>query len=322
MITVVGETLVDLIEESPEKVAACPGGSPANVAVALARLGQSTTLLTQLGDDPHGRMLRANLDANGVRLDPGSVLDLPRTSVARTVLTPDGQAGYDFSIEWNAFGGAAIAAGPGGECLHTGSLAAVLAPGADDVLTLVRRSRAATMVSFDPNCRPSLMGDPAAARARIETLVALSDVVKVSVEDLAWLCPGLRPEEAGRRWLELGATLVVVTRGARGAWAATRQRHVDVGAYPVEVVDTIGAGDSFTAGMLAALAEAGLLGAAGRAALAAADHVTLTAVVGQAARAAAWTCTRRGADPPSRAELDAHRGPVPGEGRPQPSGAR
>lgn len=304
MITVVGEMLVDLIENPPGGVAAHPGGSPANVAVALARLGQPITLLTQLGNDAHGRMLRAHLRDNGVRLDPNSVLDLPSTSVARTRVSVDGQASYDFSITWRGFAGRQLTgtAVPG-DCLHTGSLAAVLQPGADDVLALLRATRSAAMLSFDPNCRPSLMGDRMAVRRRVEELVATSDIVKVSLEDLAWLYPGRRHEQAGRSWLELGAVVVVVTLGDRGAWAATRQREVRVDARPVEVVDTVGAGDAFTAGVLAALSEANLLGSARRVALGAADHATLAAVLRYAAHVAALTCGRRGADPPTRAEL-------------------
>ncbi|MER7889914.1 carbohydrate kinase [Micromonospora sp. NPDC094482] len=305
MITVVGEALVDLIGVAPAPVTARPGGSPANVAVALARLGHPTTLLTQLGADEHGRMLLAHLRANDVRLDPRSVRDLARTSVARTVLDPAGQASYDFSVEWRSFAASGDDSVPVGSCLHTGSLAAVLAPGADDVSALLRQARGSATISFDPNCRPSLMGDRAQARRRIETLVGLSDVVKVSVEDLAWLHPGLAHEQAARSWLARGAGLVVVTLGERGAWACTGRYEVSVPAHPVTVVDTIGAGDAFTAGMLSALAGADLLGAERRSALAAADRATLAAVLEHAATVAARTCARRGADPPTRAELAA-----------------
>jgi fructokinase len=306
VITVVGETLVDLIEDPPGEVVAHPGGSPANVAVALARLGLPTTLLTQLGDDAHGRMLRAHLAGSGVRLDPGSVPDLPSTSVARTRVDSDGQAGYDFHIAWRSFpGGSLTGTGVHADCLHTGSLGAILPPGADDVRALVRARRATTMISYDPNCRPSLMGDRTTARRRVEDLVAVSDIVKVSHEDLAWLHPGRGHEQVGREWLDLGVGLVVVTRGAGGAWGATRRGAVQVDARPVEVVDTVGAGDAFTAGLLAALSNLGLLGATRRAALAAADRDDVAAVLRHAVHVAAWTCRRRGANPPTRAELSA-----------------
>ncbi|MGR6319264.1 carbohydrate kinase [Micromonospora soli] len=306
MITVVGESLVDLIEEPADGAAAYPGGSPANVAVALARLGQPTTLLTQLGDDAYGRLVRAHLAASGVRLDPASVSDLPRTSVARTRVGADGQARYDFAIDWPAFpAGALTRVGAGSDCLHTGSLATVLDPGAGDVVALVRDRRAAAMISFDPNCRPSLTGDPVRARHRVEELVAVADLVKVSREDLDWLHPEQPPDRVAQGWLELGAGLVVVTLGAEGALAVTRQVARRVAARPVTVVDTVGAGDAFTAGLLAALRDRGLLGADRRGALRAAAAETLAAVLDDAARVAALTCARRGADPPTRAELAA-----------------
>ncbi|SCL27043.1 fructokinase [Micromonospora pallida] len=306
MITVVGEALVDLIEDPPGEAVAHPGGSPANVAVALARLGLPTTLLTQLADDAYGRMLRTHLADNSVRLDPGSVPDLPSTSVARTKVDADGQAGYDFRIRWGSFPGVALTgAGVGDECLHTGSLGAILSPGADDVRALVHARRASTMISYDPNCRPSLMGDRSLTRSRVEDLVAASDIVKVSEEDLAWLHPGRRHEQVGREWLDLGARLVVVTRGRGGAWGVTRRGEVQVDARPVEVVDTVGAGDAFTAGLLAALSDLGLLGAARREALAVAGDGDIAIVLRRAADVATWTCRRRGADPPTRAELAA-----------------
>ncbi|WP_446215453.1 carbohydrate kinase family protein [Micromonospora sp. IBHARD004] len=315
MITVVGESLVDLIEDPSGGAVAHPGGSPANVAVALARLGQPTTLLTQLGDDAHGRLLRAHLAGSGVRLDPASVPDLPHTSVARTRVGVDGQARYDFDIAWRSFPDRALAGvGSGSRCLHTGSLATVLEPGAGDVLALVRDRRATTMISYDPNCRPALMGDRTTARHRVEELVAVSDVVKVSLEDLAWLHPGRGYEELGRAWLELGAVLVVVTRGDGGAWAVNRGGAVQVDARPVRVVDTVGAGDAFTAGLLAALSERDLLGAARRTALGDVGRDTLAAVLAEAAHVAARTCARRGADPPTRAELAVDRPAVVGSG--------
>lgn len=306
MITVVGESLVDLIEDRSGEATAFPGGSPANVATALGRLGQPTTLLTQHGDDAYGRLLSDHLAGSGVRLDPASVLDLPSTSVARTTVGADGQARYDFSITWGSLpAGALRGAGASAQCLHTGSLAAFLPPGADDVLTLVHELRSDVMISFDPNCRPSLLGDRATVLRRVEELVEASDIVKVSQEDLAWLHPGRAHEKVGRDWLEMGPSLVVVTLGADGAWAVSRRGVVRVAAVPVRVVDTVGAGDAFTAGMLAALSQRGLVGAARRAALAAVDQETLAAVLTEAATVSALTCTRRGADPPTRDELTA-----------------
>lgn len=304
MITVVGEILVDLIEHTPGQTVAHPGGSPANVAVALARLGQPVDLLTQLGDDPHGRLLLAHLRDNGVALAPGSLTDCPRTSTARSSLTPDGQASYTFDIAWRRFPASALTRpDPTVACLHTGSLATMLPPGADDVAAIVQAARDRAMVSFDPNFRPSLVDDPRAARDRVTTLVAGSDIVKASLDDLALLYPGRRYQEIAAQWLDGGTGLVVVTMGAEGAWACTRQREIAVAARPVDVVDTVGAGDAFTAGLLSALGRAELLGAARRGALGDIGHDTLTEVLTFASRVAALTCGRRGANPPTTMEL-------------------
>ncbi len=294
------------MEDPSGEVTLFPGGSPANVALTLARLGQHATLLTQHGDDANGRLLRDHLTSNGVRLDPASVQNLPSTSVARTQVGPDGQARYDFDITWRSFlDRAPNSIGAQAQCLHTGSLATILQPGADDVLALVRDRRATTTISFDPNCRPSLMGNRITALRRVEELVATSDIVKVSREDLEWLHPGHGHDRVGREWLDLGASLVVVTLGGDGAWAATRRDVVQVAARQVRVVDTVGAGDAFTAGLLTALNRRNLLGATRLAALEAVDRNTVAAMLTEAADVAALTCARRGADPPTLAELTA-----------------
>ncbi|MET7423450.1 carbohydrate kinase [Dactylosporangium sp. NPDC005555] len=306
MITVVGEALVDLIEGPPGTTLAHPGGSPANVAVALARLGDATGLLTQVGADPHGRLILDHLAANGVRLTPGTLHAATPTSVARTTPAADGQADYSFDVTWRRFSPAPSTVE--GDCLHTGSIAAFLDPGAADVAALVRNARATATVSYDPNCRPSLMGGRATAARRVEDLVALSDIVKVSQEDLAWLYPSQSYVDTGRAWLAHGARLVVVTLGAAGAWAATGDVAVAVAAPRTAVVDTVGAGDTFTAGLLHACAAEGLLGAANRDRLASVSPATLTAMLTFASRAAGITCSRRGADPPTLAELHGQAG--------------
>jgi fructokinase len=300
VITVVGEALVDLIAGPPGGPVAHPGGSPANVAVALARLGEDVGLLTQVGDDPHGRLVLDFLGANGVRLAPGTLLDATPTSAAHTTLRLDGQADYTFDITWRGF---ESTVDPTVDCLHTGSIATFLEPGAAHVAALLRAARATATVSYDPNCRPALMGDPDTAVRRVEGLVAVSDVVKVSQEDLAWLYPGRRHDEIGRAWLALGARLVVVTLGAEGAWGSTARSAVTVSPVPVRVVDTVGAGDAFTAGLLHACHAAGLLGAANRDRLGGVDVSVLAGMLAFASQVAGITCARRGADPPTLADL-------------------
>jgi len=309
MIAVLGEALVDRFEAEDGPPVERPGGSPANVAVALARLDVPTRLVTQLGDDARGRGVLHHLRDNGVDVAPGSVRDGRPTSVARTVVT-GGQASYEFSVGWEGLGARDLRTllDDRVDCVHTGSIAALAplsAAGAASVHRAVAVARGKATITFDPNCRPTVMGDAGAVRRRTEDLVAVSDVVKASEDDLRWLYGGRSPDAVVSRWLDLGAALVVVTHGGRGSSAATRHVAVAAPAEPVEVVDTVGAGDSFMAGLLAGLHRAGLLGALARGKLARLDADTLERMLGLATRVAAVTCGRRGADSPTAAELDA-----------------
>jgi fructokinase len=301
---VVGEALVDLVgQRGGRTFAAHPGGSPANVALGLARLGLPVTLETRLGRDALGEMVLAHLQASGVRVGGGAVEGAKTTLAVATLAA--GVASYDFRIDWDLEALAPLPAEA--RCLHTGSLATVLPPGRAHVVDLVERERERgwVTVSYDPNVRPALLGDAARARPEIEHLVALSDVVKVSDEDLRWLYPDRADEDVARGWLASGPALVVVTRGGEGVYAAAAGPELRRDAVPVDLVDTVGAGDSFTSGLLDGLHRAGLLGGARRDALAAIDEATLAGVLDAAALIAAITCSRPGADPPTRAEVDA-----------------
>ena len=306
MFVVVGEALVDLVgQRGSRTLVAHPGGSPANVALGLARLGNQVTLMTRLGRDALGEMISSHLTASGVRVDAGAG-EGTSTSLAIATLAA-GIASYDFRIEWDI--GALAPLPIETRCLHTGSLATALAPGSGDVEDLMRRERerGRVTISYDPNVRPALLGSPDRARPGIERLVALSDVVKVSDEDLLWLYPDHTDEAVAREWLDRGPALVVVTRGGRGVYAVTAALEVRRPATPIDLVDTVGAGDSFTSGLLDGLRRADLVGASRRDALAAVDESTLVSVVDAAALVAAITCSRPGADPPTRAEVDAAR---------------
>ena len=304
MFVVVGEALIDLVgQRGGRTLAAHPGGSPANVALGLARLGVPVTLKTRLGRDAFGEMISAHLEASGVRVDggpEGGVL----TSLAIATLAA-GIASYDFRIDWDV---EALAPLPiETRCLHTGSLATALSPGKASVVDLVEREhkRGRVTVSYDPNVRPALLGDAARARPDIERLVALSDVVKASDEDLRWLYPDRPDEDVAQAWLASGPALVVVTRGGAGVYAVSAGLELHRRAVPLDLVDTVGAGDSFTSGLLDGLHRADLVGGARRDGLAAIDEATLGSVVDAAALIAAITCSRPGADPPTRAEVDA-----------------
>jgi fructokinase len=311
MIVVAGEALVDLVAEDDGRFRAVPGGSPANVAVGLARLGRPTRMLARLGAGRFGVIIREHLAHNGVGLDLAVESSQPAT-LAVVSLDPDGRAAYDFYVDGTADWGWTPAELPeplpaGTIALCTGSLAVALEPGATVITELMRRAGAAGVsVVLDPNLRPALLGERAAARRRLEAQVALADVVKVSDEDLAWVVPEHSPADAAARWLDLGPAMVVVTQGAAGAFALTiGGARAVVPAYSVDVLDTVGAGDAFTAGLVDTLADHDLLGGAARDRLARCSDATVQDVVERATLVAALTCARRGADPPTAAEVAA-----------------
>lgn len=292
---VIGEALVDLIRRPDAPERASVGGSPLNVAVGLSRLDVPVALRTAVGDDDLGGLIQDHLHANAVALVDGSVTRR-RTSTAVAAIGDDGSASYDFDITW------ALDASVDDPVMlvHTGSIAAVLEPGASAVATALRELRSTATISYDPNVRPQLMGDPATALSRIEDHVRAADVVKASNEDLAWLFPHSRADDVARRWLALGPAVVVVTHGDLGAHAVSAKAEARIPAPAVEVVDTIGAGDSFMSGLLAALHDAGLLGRSQESRLRALDADQLRGLLEFAAACAAVTVSRPGADPPRR----------------------
>jgi fructokinase len=319
MFVVIGEALVDLVgQRGSRTMVAHPGGSPANVALGLARLGDSVTLMTRLGKDAFGEMISTHLQSNGVQVDPGPD-DGVKTSLAVASLAA-GVATYDFRIEWDIGRLAPLPVET--RCLHTGSLATVLTPGRADVEDLMEREhqRGRVTVSYDPNVRPALLGTPEEARPDIERLVAISDVVKVSDEDLQWLYPDRPDEDVARDWLGLGPALVIITRGGKGVYAVTAGLELRRPATPVDLVDTVGAGDSFTSGLLDGLRRADLLGGARRKALVAIDESSLVSILDEASLVAAITCSRPGANPPTKAEVEAAQAEQRSGGRPQTSG--
>lgn len=309
-VLVVGEALVDVVPDDAGHPQDLPGGSPANVAITLGRLGRDVRLVTVLGDDPRGRLVRSWLEASRVTVlaqQPGS----GRTSSAAVTLDATGAATYDFDLAWD------LAEVPREDCdvFHVGSIATVLAPGADVVLEAVRSHHGRALVSLDPNARPVLTPDHAAAVARVEELVELSGVVKVSDEDLEWLFPDAHPVATATRWATRGPGLVVVTRGGAGAVAVRPDgTTLEVPGVPVVVADTVGAGDTFSGVLIDTLLSLGVSGAGGADALRELTDREVLDVVTTAAIGAAVTVSRPGADPPDRAELIAALGAgAPGE---------
>jgi fructokinase len=304
MITVIGESLVDIISgphrEAPTE--AHPGGSPLNVAVGAARLGLATTLVTHYAGDSYGDMIEKHLSVNGVTAIRGGSAP---TSTATATLGPDGGATYAFTISWDINGAAlpALEAVQGSRHVHTGSIAAVVAPGDQATLALLAAAREHASISYDPNCRPGISPDVDEARAQVERFVTASDIVKASDEDLAWLYPDRTPEQSLSAWLELGPAIVALTRGAAGPVILARRGRVELAAEPIKVADTVGAGDSFMAALISGLDQLSALGAGGRRRLQALTVEELQALAAYANRAAAITCSRPGANPPRTAEL-------------------
>jgi len=296
---VVGESLIDIVRGGDGSTTELPGGSAANVAVALARLDREVRFATSWGDDDRGRVLAEWLARDRVTLatDP---LAVGHTSTALATLGSDGHATYEFDLGWRLN---PLPDGPDPLVVHTCSLGAVLTPGAADVVRLLQRLRTVATISYDVNARPAITGTGPGLLARVEDVAALSDVVKASDEDLVALYGDLDPLAGARRLLALGPAAVVVTRGPDGATWVTPTHEVDVAAVPVVVADTIAAGDTFCAGLLDALWRHGLLGADRRDRLRDAPRDVVVDVLAQAARAAAVTVGRPGADPPYRREL-------------------
>ncbi len=297
---VLGESLVDVVRGADDHTDH-PGGSAANVAVALARLGRPTWLATSFADDAYGALLADHLAGNDVRLagDPGAV---DRTSSAVATLDAAGAASYDFDLDWRLHP-VRLPDGVVPAVVHACSIGAVLPPGCDGVRAEVERFRDRATVSYDVNLRPSISGTGPDVIRRVERLAGLSDVVKASDDDLEGLRPGMPWVDAAHALLATGPIAVLVTRGAEGATLVHRRGRLDVPASRVRVVDTIGAGDTFGAATLHALGERGLLGALARPALETLDDEGWRAVLTYAARAAAVTVSRPGADPPYAREL-------------------
>jgi fructokinase len=287
VVLVAGESLVDVLTAADGTRTELPGGSPANVAVAMARLGSQVRLLTAYADDRLGSIVEKYVGEPGVELaaDPHV---LARTSSAMAVLGADGSATYDFDIS-GVLPEPDLSVPP--THLHVGSLGALIPPGSDLLAELVERLRETATISYDINARPTAVPLDAAARQRIETLAAASDVVKASDEDLEVWEPGLPIEEAAGRLIGLGARAVVVTVGDQGARCYTSEGLVaDVPAERVTVQDTIGAGDVFCATMLDTLLRRG--------------SYDWTEILRRANRAAAITVSRAGASAPTAAEVD------------------
>lgn len=297
---VVGEALVDVTVDARGVERRLPGGSPMNVAFGLARLGVPTRLRSVVGDDVDGRRIVDHLRSAGVKLDDVVVDPDVRTSTASATLDATGAATYAFDLRWELPPGGVVPRGHG--VLHTGSIASVLTPGADAVLEMFASAGSDVVRSFDPNVRPAITPDRSVVLERVEHLVGLTDVLKMSDEDAAWLYPDLDVAEVADRVLDLGVKLFVLTRGAQGCSVITPTHRIAQRAVPTQVVDTIGAGDAFMAALLASLSRWGLFGRLRDDGVSVGDLSRLAAF---ASRAAALTVAQAGAQPPTWTQVRA-----------------
>ncbi len=308
MILVCGEAIIDFTParcEAEEGFVARPGGSPLNVAVGLARLEVPSGFFGRLSRDPFGRQLHGYLEHNGVHV--GLLRRGPEPTALAFVLADEkGDAEYVF--RWDATADRRLLASHLPEALpervrvlHVGSLGTTLEPAASTLEALVEREKGQRLVTFDPNVRPPLVPDRAAYLERMERLVNHADVVKASDDDLAWISPQEQAEEIAARWKASGPALVVVTQGAEGVFAVAGNGVAEARAPRVEIEDTVGAGDAFMSGLLAWFWDQGRLD---RTSLERLDVSDLEEALAFASQIAALTCTRAGADPPRRRDLN------------------
>jgi fructokinase len=303
-IAVIGEALIDLVPIAggvPGQFAARPGGSPYNVAVGLARLDCHPTLLARLADNAFGRLLRRHAIDEGIDLTHAARAVEP-TTLAVVSLDEFAQAQYDFYIDGTAdwhWTAAELSELPSiAQVVHFGSLASWLPPGASAIADAVSGLRECeqVLVSYDPNVRPSLLHSPERAVPLIEMSVSAAHIVKASRDDVNWLYPDRDVADVAQSWIVLGALLVVITDGAEGARVFSRSGlTLSRPAQSVEVVDTVGAGDAFSAGLLAGLQWQNVQTAADLLDL---TSAMLAQIIDSAIRVSALTCQQAGADPP------------------------
>ena len=303
MIVVCGEALIDMIPNGDGTRRAAPGGGPFNTARALARLGVPTSFLGRLSQDAFGVQLARALVSDGASLALASV-GPESTTTAIADVDSEGLAEYQFLVQGTSAPNLIPEMVPEQfdaevNALHLGTLGLVLEPMASTLVGLIGRERGRRLLMLDPNIRIGLVPDDE-YRDRLHTAISQSTIVKASEADLAWLYPGLDYEQAAARMLSQGVNLVVVTLGAQGAFGTQGDAGLRVGAPHVEVVDTIGAGDAFGAGLLAWLHD--------HSAIRPDLHLEreeLKEALEFACLTGALTCARAGADPPWKAEMQA-----------------
>jgi len=306
MILCCGEALIDMLprqmNDGSEVFLPLAGGAICNTAIALGRLGEATGLLAGISTDIFGEQLIRELDASNVSTQ--YCVRLPNPSTLAFVKLSHGQAQYTFMDENSAVRSLSEAMLPTLpetiSTLHFGAVSLISEPCGSTYETLMRTYHQSRVISLDPNIRPGFIYDPQSHRSRIKRMMALSDVVKISDEDLDWICEGKNRQDAVDEIIANGASVVLLTRGGDGASAYTGRYNLDCPARSIEVADTIGAGDAFNAGFLACLNSMDMLD---KSALKNIKSEDLAEALDLASLVAATTATRAGANPPWKSEL-------------------
>jgi fructokinase len=307
-VLVIGEALVDVVHGINGEIKNIPGGSPANTAVALARLGTKTYMKARTSSDQFGTEIRSYLTNQNVNLDYSLVVDSP-SSVIDAVIQKDGSAKYEANLNGAADYGWTFAElnqeiDRDIQIIQLGSLTSYVEPGATNVEKWFAQLRQSDkyLLTFDPNIRHPLDGqNEKDVRNRAKRLASLSHVVKASDEDLNWIFSNDNPKDSAINIIKSGASLVFVTLGKKGAFVVNKELEIiEVPAKEIEVIDTIGAGDTFAAALITQLLENSWINENELEKLKTTD---LTAILTNCALAATITCSRQGANPPHRLEV-------------------
>ena len=307
-VLVIGEALVDVVHGINGEIKNIPGGSPANTAVALARLGTKTYMKARTSTDQFGTEIRNYLTSQNINLDYSLVVKSP-SSVVNALIQKDGSAKYEANLRGAADYGWTFeeldqVIDPDIQIVQLGSLTSYIEPGATNVEKWFSKLRQSNkyLLTFDPNIRHPLDGENEVdVRSRAKKLASLSHVVKASDEDLNWIFSNNNPQDSAINIIESGASLVVVTLGKKGAFAVNKKLEiVEVKANEIAVIDTIGAGDTFAAALITQLLENSWIN---KNALDNLSSDDLTEILTNCSAASAITCSRQGANPPHRHEV-------------------
>ncbi len=300
-IWVCGEALIDKITSGGE-VREIPGGGPANTAHALARLDLASEFIGGLSTDSYGQLMREQFTASGVGLKFTPTHELP-TCTANVTIASDGSASYIFIIDNTATFAYDEKYLPSIEeelakeevdAIYFGTLAAIVEPGASVLFNWMKLAVGKVPIIFDPNIRPTVLGDREKYQASVARFLQIADVVKASSDDIGWLYPDMHEFEVAKSWLDHGVKLVVITRGENGLVGITAEHVIEVPGIEVEVVDTVGAGDTVGAILAEGIVTHGFERAL---------TVELSHILHRAVQASALTCSRQGAQPPYKKEL-------------------